>query len=68
MPRLVKVYRTRLCPGCGTIQRIGYNCEVCGHPIPTEPEPNFCIPCQGCGDMAPAGKRCPWCGWIPGAT
>lgn len=23
----------RVCPTCKTIQRIGYNCQVCGRPI-----------------------------------
>jgi len=56
-----KIKRTMLCPNCGTIQRIGGKCGICGYPI-VDPEVKVLEKCPNCGKLKPVDSRCPWCG------
>ena len=58
----MKVKRTRLCPSCGSIQRVGYPCSVCRYPICEEKKQEPLKRCPDCDTMIPADGICPWCG------
>lgn len=61
MAKVGKHRRTILCPECGTIQPVGSNCSICGHPIVAEKYIEY-ETCHACGKARPVDSLCPYCG------